>query len=217
MTADDVAAFERALAGGGVGLFPADTVYGLAVDAHSESAVQRLYAIKRRAADKPAAVMFFDLDQALATLADLPPRTSAALRELVPGAVTAIVPNPRRLFPLACGPTPDKIGVRVPLLTGRLTPMKALRTPVIQSSANPAGGPDPRELAAVDAAIRASVDAELDGGVLPGSPSTVVDLTRFEAGGAFDVLREGDVTAREVGTKLHSDKFSPGSGGKHCA
>ena len=48
---------------------------------------------------------------------------------------------------------------------------------MLQSSANPPAGPTPRRLEDVDARIRAGVDLELDGGELPGTPSTVVDLS----------------------------------------
>ena len=200
MTADDVATFERCIAVGGVALFPADTVYGLATEPDTREGVDRLYAIKRRRPDRPAAVMFFDLELAFAALPELEPRTRSALERLLPGAVTAIVPNPRLRYPLACGPAPDRLGLRVPALTGALEPLAAARWPVLQSSANPSGGADARRLEDVDPRIRSAVDVELDAGVLPGTPSTVVDLTRYEQSGEFGVLREGalgrDVIAR---------------------
>jgi L-threonylcarbamoyladenylate synthase len=183
----DVEAFQSALLSDGVGLFPADTVYGLAADAESEQGVRKLYELKGRSERKPAAVMFFDLDRALAALPDLGARTRGALERLLPGPVTVVVPNPGRLYPLACGPAPERLGLRVSELP---EPMRAIRRPVLQSSANPSGGPDPRRLEDVDPAIRAGVDAELDGGELPGTPSTVVDLTSYESG-TYEVLREG--------------------------
>jgi L-threonylcarbamoyladenylate synthase len=198
VTEEDVERFERALAAGGIGLFPADTVYGLAVDAESEAGVRRLYELKGRPQDKPAAVMFFDAAPPAAVLEPLGERTRAALSRLLPGPVTAIVPNPRRRYPLACGPEPEKLGVRVPRLGPDLAPLRALSRPVLQSSANPSGGSDPRRLAAVDPRIRAGVDAELDGGELPGTPSTVVDLTAYEDGGAYALLREGAVSAERL-------------------
>lgn len=195
MTAEDVARFERALAGGGVGLFPADTVYGLAADAESEAGVRRLYEIKGRPQDRPAAVMFFDPEAAFAALEGLGPRTRRALAAMLPGPVTAVIPNPRRLYPLACGPAPDRLGIRIPGLGPGLEPLVAIRRPVLQSSANPSGGADPRRLADVDPAVRSGADAELDGGDLPGTPSTVVELTAYEADGEYRVLREGAVPA----------------------
>ena len=70
---------ERVIAGGGVALFPADTVYGLACDPQSEPAVRRLYEIKGRPPDRPAAVMFFQLAPALAALPQLGPRTRSPI------------------------------------------------------------------------------------------------------------------------------------------
>jgi L-threonylcarbamoyladenylate synthase len=202
VTPDDVERFDAAIAAGGIGLFPADTVYGLAVNPESERAVRRLYDLKGRPPQRPAAVMFFQQEAALLALGDLPERTIAALRRLFPGGVTALVPNPRRLFPLACGPDPDRLGVRVPELTGPIAPLAAMTRPVMQSSANPTGGQEAHRLADVDPAIRAGVDAELDGGELPGAPSTVVDLAAYAERGEYRVIRDGAVSASDLAAIL---------------
>lgn len=192
MNTAEVDRFAAALAADGVGLFPADTVYGLAADAESEAGVARLYELKGRPPRQPAAVMFFDPERVRELVAPLGPRTRDALSRLLPGPVTAIVPNPERRFPLACGPAPERLGLRLPGLPPQLAPMLAIDRPLLQSSANPSGGRDPRRIEDVDPAIRSGVDAELDGGELPGTPSTVVDLTGFEHGD-YEVLREGAV------------------------
>jgi tRNA (cmo5U34)-methyltransferase len=74
---------------------------------------------------------------------------------------------------------------------------------VLQSSANRAGGPDPRRLEDVPALLRAAVDLVLDGGELPGTPSTVVDLRRYEAEGEWSVVRAGAVGERKLTEALH--------------
>ena len=111
VTPEDVQTFERCIAVGGVALFPADTVYGLATEPDSAEGVRRLYALKGRRADRPAAVMFFRLELALAALPELPGRTRGALERLLPGGVTVLCPNPARRFPLACADTPEALGV----------------------------------------------------------------------------------------------------------
>jgi L-threonylcarbamoyladenylate synthase len=202
LTPEEVATFERCIAVGGVALFPADTVYGLATEPQSREGVERLYRIKGRKPDRPAAVMFFGLDLALAALPELGERTREALGRLLPGAVTAVVPNPARRYPLACGPVPERLGLRVPALSGALEPLADARWPVLQSSANPSGGADARRLADIDPKIRARVDMQLDGGDLPGTPSTVVDLGDYEESGDYAVLREGAVPAVEIAAAL---------------
>ena len=198
MTPEEVATFERCISVGGVALFPADTVYGLATEPDSPEGVDRLYRLKGRAADTPAAVMFFDLELALAALPELGSRTRDALARLLPGALTLLVPNPARRYPLACGPTPERLGLRVPLLEGPLAPLSAVSWPVLQSSANRSGAPDAGRLADVDEELRAGVDLILDGGELPGTPSTVVDLSAYESDGSWEVVREGAVPQEAV-------------------
>ena len=192
------AAFASAIAAGGVVVFPADTVYGLACDPESAAAVERLYALKGRAPDKPAAVMFFDRDRALAALPELGDRTRAALARLLPGGVTLLLPNPRGRFPLACGPDPGTLGLRVPDLPA----LAGVALPVLQSSANHAGGPDARTLDAVPQAIRDGADLVVDGGALPGTPSTVVDLRAYEDEGRWTIVRTGAVDPGSIGTVL---------------
>jgi len=193
-------AFERCIASAGVALFPADTVYGLACDPTSAAAVGRLYELKGRPPQKPAAVMFFALQVALDALPELGSRTRAAMRALLPGPLTLLLPNPERRWPLACGPGPATLGLRVPA-PGALG---AVTVPVLQSSANRSGEPDARTVAAVAPSIRAGADLVVDGGELPGTPSTVLDLRAWEAEGRWEILRAGPLTADAVAGLLHA-------------
>jgi L-threonylcarbamoyladenylate synthase len=202
VTEREVETFRRCIAVGGVALFPTDTVYGLATEPDSKEGVRRLYRLKGRPPDRPAAVMFFDLELALAGLPELGPKTRAALERLLPGRLTLLLPNPARRFPLACGPEPERLGLRVPGLDGALAPLAAARWPVLQSSANRSGGPDARRIDDVDERVRQGVDQALDGGELPGTPSTVVDLIDYEHEGRFSVVREGAVPATQVAALL---------------
>jgi len=168
------------IAAGGVVVFPADTVYGLACDPSDADAVARLYALKGRPPDKPAAVMFFSL----AALPELGARTRALAERLLPGAVTFLVPSDR--YPLAGGA--GTLGLRVPDL-----PAFADVPPVLQTSANLAGGLDARRLTDVPQAIRDGADLVIDGGELAGTPSTVIDLRDYERDGAWRIVRAGAV------------------------
>lgn len=202
MTSEQVAQFEEVIGGGGVAVFPTDTVYGLGTHPESVEGVHRLYWIKGRSPDRPAAVLFFDLERALAALPEIGVRTQAAIDRLLPGPVTVLLPNPATRFPLACGAEPSRLGLRVPKLDEKLAKLAEVKIPILQSSANPTGDSDPRSLDEVDARIRQGADIELDAGVLPGTPSTVVDLSGYEDGGSFEVLREGALSVEAVAAAL---------------
>ena len=177
----DAKAFDACIAAGGVAVFPADTVYGLACDPDNAEAVERLYALKGRPTGKPSAVMFFDAALAAAALPELGARTRALMGRLLPGGVTLLLPNPRGRWPLAGG---EGLGLRVP----DVPLLRGARCVVLQTSANVAGGADARRIEEVPEAIRAGADLVVDAGELPGMPSTVVDLRRFEESGEWAVL-----------------------------
>lgn len=198
MSPEDVETFERCIAVGGVALFPADTVYGLATEPESKEGVQRLYALKGRPPDRPAAVMFFRVELALVALPELPGPTRGAAERLLPGGVTLLVPNPARRFPLACAGGSQVLGLRVPRLEGSLAPLAGMSWPVLQSSANRSGQTEARRVEDVDEGVRSGVDLILDGGELPGTPSTVVDLTAYDRDRSFSIPREGAVSRARV-------------------
>jgi L-threonylcarbamoyladenylate synthase len=183
--------FERCIAGGGVAVFPSDTVYGLACDPENAAAVERMYALKGRATGKPSAVMFFDVDRALAALPELGERTRALMAQLLPGGVTLLLPNPRGRYPLAGG---EGLGLRVP----DVPLLRGVGVAVLQSSANLAGGADARRIEEVPSSIRSGADLVVDAGELPGTPSTVIDLREFEATGEWSIVREGAMPAEVI-------------------
>jgi tRNA (cmo5U34)-methyltransferase len=93
----------------------------------------------------------------------------------------------------------------VPLLEG-------VRWPVLQSSANLAGEPEPRRLEDVPAVIRRAADLVIDGGELPGTASTVIDLRAYEESQEWAIVREGAVSSRAVAAAIEGQfHFTPGS------
>jgi len=193
--AAEALALTACIESGGVAVFPADTVYGLACDPGDVDAARRLYELKGRRPDKPAAVMFFSLEPALAALPELGRRTRDLLTRLLPAPLTVLLENPAGRFGPACGPDPGTLGLRVPELGGPLAALASVPLPVLQSSANLSGEPDARRLAEVPLSIRTRADLVLDGGDRPGTPSTVLDLRRHEREGAWRIVRDGAVSA----------------------
>ena len=191
LTSSDAERLQRCVEGGGTAVFPTDTVYGVCCDPDSEQAARKLYALKRRAPTSACAVMFFSLEPALRALEELGDAQLDALRLLLPGPVTVLLPNPENRFAPACRKDPFSLGLRVPQLPERLRALGEVGAPVMQSSANLSGEPDARTLAEVPARLREGADLVLDGGALPGRPSTVVDLREFASERRWYVLREG--------------------------
>jgi len=197
-----VKVLERCMAVGGVAVFPSDTVYGVACDPGHREAHRRLCAMKGRDPDQPSAVMFFSLERALESLPEIGPRTHQVLSALLPGPVLALLPNPAARFPLACGSGIDTLGIRVPLLGPQTSALEAMRWPLLQTSANLSGGPEASRVDEVPAPIREEADLVIDGGELPGVPSTVVDLRSYEFEGAWSVLRAGAMAEDEVASRI---------------
>jgi L-threonylcarbamoyladenylate synthase len=194
----DVLDLERCLAADGVAVFPSDTVYGLCCDPDSEQAASRMYALKGRPAARPAAVMYFALETALADLPELLDAEREALAALLPGPATLLLANRRQRFAPACRTDPETLGLRVPGLDGRLRALGALAVPVMQSSANLSGEADARSLAEIPGSVLAGADLVLDGGELPGTPSTVVDLRDYSEHRRWHILRDGALPAADV-------------------
>jgi L-threonylcarbamoyladenylate synthase len=169
-------------------VLPTDTVYGLCAEPTAEAALL-VARLKGREERQPTALLAPDLETLLELVPELPERT---LRALLPGPYTLIVPDPQRRYPWLGGDA--TIGVRVPDLPARAAEVLGEAGAVLATSANVHGGPDPRRLEDVPAEISAACGAIVDGGELPGTPSTVLDLTGAEP----RVLREGAVPAAEA-------------------
>lgn len=191
MSADQVVAALRA---GRPVVLPTDTVYGLCVLPDLEEAVRRLYELKERAATEPVALLGPDVEALLECVPELQGESERICRALLPGPYTLVFPNPKGRYPWLTGGRTDSIGVRVPVLPDEAeTALKSVGC-VAATSANLHGGVDAASVEDVPEEIRAGCGAVLDGGDLPGTPSTVVDLTGREP----KILREGAVPAGQA-------------------
>lgn len=191
-------ALDRTIGAGGIAVFPADTLYGLACDPLDPAAVARIHSLKGRDEGKPSAVLYFAPLAMRELVAGLGPRTLDAVGALLPGPVTLVVANPERRYPLACREDPERLGVR--LITD--PPLGGLMRPLLQTSANRSGEAAPARFDQLPAEILAGTDLAVDGGELGGVPSTVVDVTAIESGGDWKLLREGALSENEVAQAL---------------
>ena len=197
----DVEAAIEALRVGRLAVIPTDTVYGLAADGASEDAARALYAAKGRGAAQPTALLFASVELVLERLPEIPARTAAIVRAVLPGPLTLVLPNPGRRFGWLNEARPEAIGVRVPDVAGPAKKVLDALGVLVATSANLPGAADPRRLADVPAEIRAATAALVDGGELGGAPSTVVDVTGAEP----VVLREGALPGAEALARIRGE------------
>jgi L-threonylcarbamoyladenylate synthase len=174
-------------------VLPFDTVYGLA-GREDEASTRRLYALKGREAGQPTALVAAGPEELIARIPELEPAL------LLRGAFTLIVPNAAQRFRWLTGDNPSAIGVRLPELFGPGAEVLARVGVVVATSANHPGGRNPATLAEVPPDLRGGAGAVVDGGDLPGTPSTVVDLTGDEP----RILREGAVSKAETLHRLEA-------------
>jgi L-threonylcarbamoyladenylate synthase len=189
-----VAAIDALRAGEPV-ILPTDTVYGLVALAEGAAPTARLYELKGRDPTQPSALLVADLEMLLACVPELRGgRDEAIARALLPGPYTLILSNPAERYAWLTGLRANAIGVRVPDLPSVTDLVLESVGALASTSANAPGGPDPRSVDEVPADLRARVGAVVDGGVLPGTPSTVLDFTAAEP----RVLREGAASAAQA-------------------
>lgn len=178
---------------GGLAVVPTDTVYGLACSPYREEPVRRLSVLKGRDPSQPIALVGASVDWILECVPELRGRAAVMARALLPGPVTLVLTNPARRFPWLTGERPGTIGVRVPEVAGPARELLERLGAVAATSANLHGSPDPARPEDVPDELREQA-LVVDGGRLPGVPSTVLDLTGDEP----VVLRDGAVPAAEA-------------------
>jgi L-threonylcarbamoyladenylate synthase len=190
---------ERTIGSGGVVVFPADGLYGLACDPLNPAAVVRIHQLKGRDDRKSSAVMYFSPLALRELVAGLGTRAAAVVSALLPGPVTLIVDNPEERYPLACREDRSRLGIR--LIGG---PLAGAMCPIFQTSANVSGEPAPARFGEVPDSILAGVDLAIDGGKLGGLPSTVIDVSAIDRGDGWEVLRQGALSEGDLVSALAS-------------
>jgi L-threonylcarbamoyladenylate synthase len=179
-------------------ILPTDTVYGLCASPYREEPTAWVYRLKGRPETEPCALLCADLNMLFECVPELLGRSAVFARALLPGPYTLVLSNPGRRFRWLNGDNRATIGVRVPVLEGAARGVLDRVGAVMATSANRHRGLDPKRLNEIAPEIREGCGAVIDGGELPGIPSTVLDLTGPEP----RVLREGAVPAAEALERL---------------
>ncbi|NLZ30945.1 MAG: threonylcarbamoyl-AMP synthase [Methanomicrobiales archaeon] len=161
----------RVLRRDGLVVYPTETVYGLGADALSESAVLMVYEAKGRSLSIPISIAVSDMDM-LNAVAVVDDAARAFIERFLPGPVTIILPVKSCLPEILTGGT-GLVGIRWPDHEVALAIIARLDSPITATSANVSSESPPTR----PEDVYIYNDYLVDGGELPGTPSTVVDLT----------------------------------------
>jgi len=173
----------RLIIGGGVVVYPTETIYGLGANALDDQAILRVFQIKRRPLTKPIflAVSSFEMLQKVAEISE---DDFAILERLLPGPVSVLVKK-KSIVPDILTAGSPMVGIRFP---DHEIAMKIIDRsgPITSTSANRTGAPSPTSITEVSNEIESRVDAILDGGKCKyAQPSTLLDLANRR------ILRDG--------------------------
>jgi len=179
---------------GGIGAFPTDTVYGLGACANLQSAVERVYEVKKRPRNMALPLLLADTAQISEVAEPVPPVAWLLAHAFLPGALTIILPSSKAVsdFITAGGRT---VALRIPSHPIPIALIEGLKAPVVGTSANLSGKPSPLTADEVYAQFGGNIDLVIDGGKCPGGrESTIVDLS----GETPVVVREGAISKEEL-------------------
>jgi len=179
---------------GGIVAFPTDTVYGLGACANLQSAVERVYEVKKRPRNMALPLLLADTAQISEVAEPVPPVAWLLARAFLPGALTIILPSSKAVsdFITAGGRT---VALRIPSHPIPIALIEGLKAPVVGTSANLSGKPSPLTADEVYAQFGGNIDLVIDGGKCPGGrESTIVDLS----GETPVVVREGAISKEEL-------------------
>ncbi|MBF0201868.1 MAG: threonylcarbamoyl-AMP synthase [Desulfamplus sp.] len=187
---------------GGVVIFPARCMYGLAGDAFNPLALERIYNIKQRPSSKPLLVLIDHpswITHGKKALTEVVPAEALKLMDTFwPGKLT-IVMYARKTLPAPLTAGSGKIGVRMPWHPVARELVRRFGGPIIGTSANISGNPGCRTIEELDSEILNGADMVLDAGTLKGGVgSTVLDVTTVPA----TIIREGEIPVSDIMEKI---------------
>lgn len=179
---------------GGLVAFPTETFYGLGADALNDTALAKIFTIKRRPRHKPLLVIISQKAQLRSLVSEIPPLAEKLMEAFWPGPLTMIFKARSGLPALLTGGT-DTVGVRMSSHPVARHLSAAFGFPLTATSANVSGGKNPLVAQDVCNQLGQEVDVVLDGGKTGGvKGSTIIDLTVLPP----RIVREGDIPVDEV-------------------
>lgn len=170
---------------GGVISYPTDTIYGIGCDIYNKKALEKIYLMKGRDKRKPMSFVCSDLSH-ISQFAKVSNSAYRIMKRCLPGPYTFILEASSEV-PKMLMPKRKTVGIRIPDNEITLSLVKQLGNPIISTSANITGEDVISDPIEIDLYLGKFLDATIDGGILSGDPSTIIDLT----GNVPSLIREG--------------------------
>ena len=165
------------LADCGLVIYPTDTQYGLGCDLANKKAIEKVYRLKQRNQKSPFSFVCNDLTH-IAEYAKVSNFAYRTMKRLLPGPYTFILDG-TKLVPQLMLTKRHECGIRVPNHPIALSLVSTLGRPIINTSASLDDQPVPTNSQDFADLFKNQVDAVIDGGPVPGRPSTILSLIDY--------------------------------------
>ena len=185
---DDIKKALEVLKNGGIILYPTDTIWGIGCDATNETAVDRIYKIKKREDSKSMLVLMENPALLERYVAEVP-EIAWDLVEVATTPLTVIYPNAKNLAKNLIA-TDGSIGIRFTKEAFTTQLLQRFRRPLVSTSANISGEKSPAFFDEISEEIKSQVDYVVEyrqNDTTPGQPSSIIKLG---AGGQIEIIRK---------------------------
>ena len=172
----------------GLIIFPTDTVYGIACNAFSDKAINKLFQAKKRDFNKPIGVLTDSLPKINLVVSNINEKEKELIKKYFPGNLTIIFDKKEDVSDLLTS-NQKTIGVRIPNHEIALKILKSYPYPLATSSANLSNAKEVTEIKDIYDIFKDSVDIFIDGGVCKDIPSTIIRVEEDK----IHILREGSL------------------------
>jgi len=191
MSGFNIAGVVSALKNGEIIVYPTDTLYGLGADIYNDSAIKKIFLIKKRSFNQPLSIAVSSINN-LEDVAFVDNRTIRVAERFLPGKLTLILKKKTVVSDILTAGS-NCIAVRIPNNTIALQILSVFG-PLTCTSANIHGMPTPNKINEIQMQFKDKINVYINAGELKSKPSTIIDLS----GEKVMILREGSIPAQKI-------------------
>lgn len=188
------------LRGGGIILYPTDTVWGIGCDATDPEAVAKVYDIKKRTDSKSLVLLASDMDMICRYVKEIPEMAvqlvevnDKPMTIIYPGAVAGekgVMKQDRRALAFNAVAEDGTVGIRIPMMDFCQQLVAKLGRPLVSTSANISGEPTPKKFAEISEQIRSAVDHVVDPSLERGATGRSSSIIKVGLDYSIEIIRK---------------------------